>query len=308
VLLYFLGTGAGRPSLRRNVTSTALKLPEPNKAVWLFDCGEGTQHQLLSSPFSLQQVTKIFITHLHGDHIFGLPGLLGSRSFITADVGLTVYGPPGIAEFLECAIAISSTHLRYPFQIQEVDAGETIDLDGWKVKTALLDHGLTSYGYRVEEPPRPGKLKVEELQRLNIPPGPLYGQLKRGETVFLEDGRVLHGRDFVEPPVPGRCVVILGDTRFSPAAALLAQDADVLVHEATFEAQLAENARAYYHSTTVQGARVAVQANARKLVLSHISSRYRPQDYDLLLSEAQAVFPSTILAEDHLALEIPRHR
>jgi len=306
LLLYFLGTGAGRPSLLRNVTSIALQLPAPERDVWLFDCGEGTQHQLLSSPFTLQKITKIFITHLHGDHIFGLPGLLGSRSFLTADAELTVYGPPGVERFIRDALAVSGTHLRYPFQIRELEPGESLQLDPWTVRTALLDHGLTSLGYRIEEPPRPGRLRVEELKRLQVPPGPIYGRLKQGEVVVLDDGRVLHGPDFVDPSIPGRSVVILGDTRFCPAAITLAKGADVLVHEATFAAELVENAGAYHHATTVQGAKTAAEAGVEKLVLTHISSRYRPQDYARLLSEAREVFPNTMLAEDHLAVEIPR--
>lgn len=305
MLLYFLGTGAGRPSLRRNVTSTALQISESTKDVWLFDCGEGTQHQLLYSPFALQNITKIFITHLHGDHIFGLPGLLGSRSFLTDEVELAIYGPPGIERFVREALTVSSTHLRYPLHIQELEPGESLTLEPFTVRTALLDHVLPSYGYRIEEPARPGRLKVEELQRLGIPPGPVYGRIKRGETVVLEDGGILEGKEFVNPPIPGRCIVILGDTRYTPAAISLAQNADVLVHEATFAANLEENACNYYHSTTVQGALVAAQANAQKLILTHISSRYQPQDYEALLAEARSVFPNTILAEDHLAVEIP---
>lgn len=308
MLLYFLGTGAGRPSLTRNVAAAALQLPEPTREVWLFDCGEGTQHQLLSSPFSLQKIARIFITHLHGDHIFGLPGLLGSRSFLTAEAELAVYGPPGIERFIREALTVSGTHLRYPLTVEEIEPGQRLCLDSWSITTALLDHALPSYGYRIDEPARPGRLRVEELQKLNIPPGPIYGRLKQGETVVLDDGSVLHGPDFVDPPIPGRSIVILGDTRYCRAAVELALGADLLVHEATFAAELADNAAAYHHSTTVQGAQVAAEAGAEKLILTHISSRYRPEDYDALLAQARAVFPNTILAEDHLHVEIPKRK
>ena len=304
--LYFLGTGAGKPSLRRNVTGIAFKLPDPSREVWLFDCGEGTQHQLLASPFGLHRITKIFITHLHGDHIFGLPGLLGSRSFSTDDVGLEIYGPPGIKEFIECALKASSTHIRYPLHIQEIEPGEVLHFDPWIVRTTLLEHVLPSYGYRFEEPQKPGRLLVEKLQELDIAPGPIYGRLKQGEKVVLENRRVLDGRDFVGPPIRGRHVVILGDTRRCPSTVELSKEANLLVHEATLGAELAENAYDYFHSSTVDAAQTAKEAGVQKLVLTHISSRYHPHEYEELLAEAQSVFPNTVLAEDHTTVEVPK--
>lgn len=304
--LYFLGTGAGKPSLKRNVTSIALKLPAPSKDIWLFDCGEGTQHQILASPFGLRRITRIFITHLHGDHIFGLPGLLGSRSFSTDESSLTIYGPPGIKSFIQAALRVSGTHLRYPLEIREIKHGDKLRLNTWTVKMSLLEHGLPSFGYRIEEPARPGKLYVDKLAQLNILPGPIYGRLKRGETVLLDNGRSIDGKDFVGPPKLGRNIVILGDTRYCQAALELAHKADVLVHEATFAGSLARNALDFFHSTTVQAATVAKAAQVKQLILTHLSSRYRPDEYGTLLAEAQAVFPNTILAEDHLLVEIPR--
>lgn len=303
MLLYFLGTGAGKPSSERNVSSIALQLPQPTKEVWLFDCGEGTQHQVLRSPFNLHKVTRVFLTHLHGDHIFGLPGLLGSRSFTAGDIGLTIYGPSGIRRFLEVALAESNMHLSYPLMIQEVEPNESINIAAWKIQINLLEHGLPCFGYRIEEPSSPGKLDMGKLQELNIPVGPIYGRLKGGESIRLESGQILHGCDFVGPPRPGRQIVILGDTRFSQVAA----NADVLVHEATFAAALKGKAREYYHSTTTQAALVAKAANVRRLILTHISSRYRPDDYEGLLAEARSIFPGTYLAEDHFSLEIPQN-
>jgi len=304
--LYFLGTGAGKPSLRRNVTSIALKLPDPSREVWLFDCGEGTQHQLLASPFGLHKITKIFVTHLHGDHIFGLPGLLGSRSFSTDEVGLEIYGPPGIEEFIDCALKASGTHIRYPLQIREIEPGEKLDFDPWVVKTTLLEHVLPSYGYRFEEPDKPGRLLVEKLQELGVSPGPIYRRLKQGETVVLDNGQVLNGQDFVGPPIRGRHVVILGDTRRCRSAVELSREANLLVHEATLGAELTENAYDYFHSSTVDAAQTAKEAGVQTLVLTHISSRYRPHEYGELLAQAQNIFPNTVIAEDHAAVEIPK--
>jgi ribonuclease Z len=306
VYLYFLGTGAGKPSLQRNVTSITLKLPAPSKEIWMFDCGEGTQHQILTAPFNLHRVTQVFITHLHGDHIFGLPGLLGSRSFSTEATNLTIYGPPGIRDFVQSSLRISGTHLRYPLEVQEVKPGDVLQLESWIVKVGLLEHGLPSYGYRVEEPPRLGKLRVHELEQLGIPSGPIYGRLKRGETVILDDGRPIDGKDFVCAPRRGRHIVILGDTRYCPSAIELSQQADVVVHEATFADALANKAYDYFHSTTVQAATVAAAAQVKQLILTHLGSRYRPQDYGTFLAEAQQVFSNTVLAEDHRMVEIPR--
>ncbi|NLJ81141.1 MAG: ribonuclease Z [Firmicutes bacterium] len=303
--LYFFGTGAGRPSLERNVSSLALKLPQ-SKEIWLFDCGEGTQHQILASPFKLRKIKRLFITHLHGDHIFGLPGFLASRSFSAKDQKMALYGPPGIAEFLETTLRTSFTRLSYPLEITEIEPDAELELGSWRIKVGLLDHGLVSYGYRLEEPHRPGRLQAEKLERLGIPAGPLYGRLKRGETVVLESGEILEGKDFVGPIQPGRSVVILGDTRYSPASAQLAKGADLLVHEATFEAALAEKAFEYYHSTTLQAAQVAQEAGVGKLVLTHFSSRYRRREYAALLAEAKKIFPRTYLAEDHSSFTIPR--
>lgn len=303
--LYFLGTGAGRPSKQRNVASIAMQLPEPSKEIWLFDCGEGTQHQVLRSPFNLRQISRIFITHLHGDHILGLPGLLASRSFYEGEKMLTIYGPQGIKEFVQTTLDISATHLRYPLDIMEVEEENELEIASWQVKVTLLEHIIPSFGYSLNEPDRPGKLNVSKLQELGLRPGPIYGQLKEGKQVEI-NGFLLDGKDFVGPPQKGRKIVILGDTRYCEATIRLAKDADVLVHEATFSAELEEKAFKYHHSTTVQAAQVAKEANCKQLILTHLSSRYQRNSYEELLVEARGVFSNTCLAEDHMYLEIKR--
>lgn len=305
MLLYFLGTGAGKPSTYRNVTSILLQLPSPYNTLWLFDCGEGTQQQLLRSPYTFTKISHIFISHLHGDHLFGLPGLLSTRSFYAkANEELTVYGPPGIQQFLNNALNISGTHLTYPLQVHELDGETMLSIDGLTVKAHLLEHVVMSYGFRVEEPNRPGKLDADKLRAMQVPPGPVYGRLKQGETVVLDDGRVLRSEDFVGPEQPGRKFVFCGDTRYCTAAIELAANADVLVHEATFAGAQTDKAFAYYHSTTTQAAAVAKAANVRQLVLTHISSRFRPEDCEELLKEAQEIFPNTLIAMDHFSLPI----
>ena len=304
--LLFLGTGAGVPSRGRNVSALALKLLDELNEVWLFDCGEGTQHQILETTLKPRKVTTIFITHLHGDHIFGLPGFLSSRSFQGGDEQLTVYGPPGIKEFIETSLKISKSHLLYPLRIVELSPkGGVIEMGrGWKVHYQALNHGVLSFGFRVEEPMIAGELLIDQLKAYRIPNGPIFGQLKRREQVTLEDGTVLDGRDFVAPDRPGRVVTILGDTKPTPVLAELAADANALVHECTFEAGEADMAFRYQHSTSLQAAQVALKAKVGKLYLNRISARYLGFDARRLESEAQAVFANTQIVFDFDEVEV----
>lgn len=308
--LLFLGTGAGVPAKQRNVSSLALMLLQERNAVWLFDCGEATQHQILYTSLKPSKIEKIFITHLHGDHIFGLPGLLGSRSFQGGLTELTVYGPKGIKEFIHTALHISQTHLKYPLSIIEIEEGIIFEDDQFIVETKLLDHALDSYGFRITEKDKQGRLDADRLKALGIKPGPIYKRLKDGEKVTLDDGRVIDGQDFLGPPQKGRIITILGDTRPCKNALFLAQNADVLVHEATFRAGSEEMAWDYFHSTNVQAANVAKQANVGQLILNHISSRYVQDDWIELTKEAQEIFPNTILAVDFFEqnIELPKNK
>ncbi|WP_173106679.1 ribonuclease Z [Bacillus sp. KH172YL63] len=303
--LLFLGTGAGVPAKLRNVTSIALKLLEERGAVWLFDCGEATQHQILHTSLKPRRIEKIFITHLHGDHIYGLPGLLGSRSFQGGDSGLTVYGPKGIKEFISVSLSVSRTHLQYPLEVIEIEEGTIFEDDGFTVEARELDHALPTFGYRVVEKDKPGILQVDRLREVGIPPGPLYKKLKSGETVQLEDGTVVDGTDFLGPPIPGRTVTILGDTRVCDNAVKLGESADVLVHEATFNRDQEEMAREYFHSTTKQAGETAAAAGAHTLFLTHISSRFAKESWEELEGEAREVFPNTHIASDFMEYEIP---
>ncbi|HDX9591486.1 TPA: ribonuclease Z [Bacillus pseudomycoides] len=295
----FLGTGAGVPAKGRNVSAIALQLLEERGATWLFDCGEATQHQILHTSVRPRRIEKIFITHLHGDHIFGLPGLLGSRSFQGGTTPLTVYGPKGIKQFIEVALAVSTTHVKYPLEIIEItEEGTVFEDKQFFVETKRLSHGIECFGYRIVEKDIPGHLLIDKLLDEGVKPGPLFKRLKDGETVELEDGRVLCGKDFIGPPQKGRIITILGDTRYCEASIQLAQDADVLVHEATFGAEDSQQAHDYYHSTTEQAANIAVQANVKQMILTHISSRYQGEAWKILLEEAQQVFPNTEIAAD----------
>ena len=304
--LEFLGTGAGSPSKQRNVTSVALKLLEELNEIWLFDAGEATQHQILHTTIRPRKVTKIFITHLHGDHIFGLPGFLSSRSFQGGNEPLTIYGPVGIKKFVMTALQVSESRLSYPLKFVEIDhSQELFNERGFKVTTMSLDHKIACYGYRIEEADHPGELQVDKLRQDNIPSGPIYGQLKAGKTVKLDDGRVIDGKNYIGKPQPGRIVAILGDTRQTPNAVVLAHKADVLVHESTFAKTEAKMAHNYYHSTSLQAAEVAKQAGVKKLLLTHISARYTGKAAYQLAYQVRDVVPDTRVVNDFDVIDVP---
>ena len=307
----FLGTSSGVPTRSRNVSSIALRLPQ-RAEVWLFDCGEGTQHQFLRSEVKISQLTRIFITHLHGDHIFGLMGLLASSGLAGTGQGIELYGPEGLKDYLSACCKFSSTHLGRRLTVHTIrEDGLIYEDQDFKVSCGLLKHRIPAYGYRVEEKPRPGRFNVEQAQALGIPSGPLYGQLKQGKTVTLPDGRIIHGKELCEPPEPGRTFVYCTDTVFCEGAIALAQGADLLVHEATFAHQDAQMAFDRLHSTSTMAAQVALLAQVKQLIMTHFSPRYAPGNVlqlDNLLAEAQAIFPNTRLARDFLTVEIPRVR
>ncbi|RHW41151.1 ribonuclease Z [Neobacillus notoginsengisoli] len=303
--LLFLGTGAGVPAKLRNVTSMALKLLDERGAIWLFDCGEATQHQILHTSLKPRRIEKIFITHLHGDHIYGLPGLLSSRSFQGGESEVEVIGPKGIGQYIKTSLSISGTYLKYPITITELEEGVVFDDGEFRVEALLLDHGIPSYGYRITEADRPGTLLADKLAEAGVRPGPIYKKIKNGEPVILENGTVINPEEFLGPRQKGRVVTILGDTRYCENAVNLAKKADLLVHEATFAAGEEAMAYEYFHSTTAQAVEVAKLANVKKLCLTHISSRYDRQAAKELLKEAQGFFAETEIAEDFKEIEIP---
>ena len=283
-----------------------MKLLEELNEIWLFDAGEATQHQILHTTIRPRKVTKIFITHLHGDHIFGLPGFLSSRSFQGGNEPLTIYGPVGIKKFVMTALQVSESRLSYPLKFVEIDhSQELFNERGFKVTTMSLDHKIACYGYRIEEADHPGELQVDKLRQDNIPSGPIYGQLKAGKTVKLDDGRVIDGKNYIGKPQPGRIIAILGDTRQTPNAVVLAHKADVLVHESTFAKNEAKMAHNYYHSTSLQAAEVAKQAGVKKLLLTHISARYTGKAAYQLAYQVRDVVPDTRVVNDFDVIDVP---
>lgn len=301
--LTFLGTCAGAPSLQRNVTSIALTFSDKGQT-WLFDCGEATQHQFMRTDLKPGRLEKIFITHLHGDHIFGLPGLLTSRSMSSIVTPLTIYGPAGLRTFIETALSISGSWVDFPLDIVEVAEGLVFEDDNHRVVAQALNHVVPCFGYRVEQKDIPGKLDEKRLRADKIPAGVWLQDLKKGRDIRLADGREVLAQHYLGPSRKGKSVAIFGDTAPCEAAQQLARHADVLVHETTLEASMAEKANSRGHSTTLQAAQLASSAGVGRLIATHFSSRYRQQDLPRLLAECQSVFPTTELAYDFAVFEV----
>ncbi|MFD1610060.1 ribonuclease Z [Oceanobacillus luteolus] len=300
----FLGTGAGVPSKGRNVSAIALHLLQEENHIWLFDCGEATQHQILHTTIKPRKINKIFITHLHGDHIFGLPGLLSSRSFQGGEDTVTVYGPEGIKEFIKTALHVSKSHLNYPISIVEIKDGTIIDEDNFTIYVKELEHGIPSFGFRIVEKDAPGELLVEKLKAQGIPSGPLYGEIKKNEQVHTKEFGTLYRENFIGPDKKGKIITILGDTRYNQNFTTFIENSDLLIHEATFNAEQKDLAYRYFHSTIEQAAMLAKEGNVKHLIITHISSRYLEQDHDDLLKEARNIFPNTDLAMDFYHFKI----
>lgn len=306
----FLGTSSGVPTRSRNVSSVALRLTQKAE-VWLFDCGEGTQHQFLRSEIKSSQIRRIFITHMHGDHTFGLMGLIASGGLAGNAQPIDIYGPSGLDEYLDACSKYAYMNLGSRLKVHQVKPGLVYEDENFKVSCLLLKHRVPAYGYRVEEKDRPGKFNLEKAKALGIPPGPIYGKLKQGQTLTLEDGRIIKGTELCGAPETGRKIVYCTDTVFCDAAVELAQDADVLIHEATYAHQDAEMAFDRLHSTSTMAAQVALLAGVKQLIMTHFSPRYTPFGaitLDNLKQEARAIFPNTKLAYDFYTYEVPRRR
>ena len=298
--LTFLGTGAAIPSLDRNVASLALAR---EGETLLFDCGEGTQRQMMRYGVSFS-VRDIFFTHFHADHLLGLTGLVRTLGLQDRTDPLRLYGPRGARRVLEHALAVGIERNKFPVQIEELAPGDKVSRPEYDVVALEADHRAPSLAYVLLEHTRLGRFQPERVRDLGVPEGPLWGRLHRGETVELPDGRRVGPADLVGPPRPGRKVVISGDTRPSATITEAAARADLLVHEATFSAEEAEKAAQTGHSTASDAAGIARDAGVRRLVLTHISARYTREAPELL-AEAQAVFPESMVARDGLIVDVP---
>ncbi len=296
--IVFLGTSGSAPTASRSATAVLVRRGGDRL---LFDCGEGTQRQLMRSVVGLPDLEQIFITHFHADHYLGLPGMLKTFALRQRELPLTVYGPPGLRE-LYGSLGRVFGRLPYPVETVEVRAGEVLERDGYRVLVYPVHHGVSAVGYAVVEDPRPGRFDLEAADALGVPNGPERGALQRGESITLDDGRVLTPDAVLGEARRGRRIVLPGDTAPAETVRLLAEGADVLVHEATFGEEERVRAGETSHSTAVQAAEIARDAGVQLLALTHISTRYFGPE---LAREAQAVFAATVVPRDFDVIEVP---
>jgi ribonuclease Z len=296
----FLGTGAATPTVDRNVSGLAV---QREGETLLFDCGEGTQRQMMRYGVGFS-FTEVFFSHYHADHILGITGLLRTMGLQDRTAPVTLYGPRGARRVLGTAISLGVERNKFPVEIEEIRPGDRLVRDGYDLVVFETDHRADTVGYALAEHIRLGRFHPERARELGVPEGPLWGRLHKGETVTLDDGRTVGPADLVGAPRHGRTLVYSGDTR--PHLPLLeaARGADLLIHEATFGGDEAARAVETGHSTAAEAARIALDAGVRRLVLTHISPRYS-RDAPELLAEARAVFPETIIARDGLTVDVP---
>jgi ribonuclease Z len=298
--IVILGSGGTIPTLARNLPAVAIQC---DGRLFLFDCGEGTQMQLAKAKCSLGKLEGIFISHLHGDHVMGLPGLLMSMGQVPRDRPLLIYGPPGINAFVEGNRNFLGFQFQFPVEIHETKGGALFHDETIKIEAVPADHSCFTLAFALKEHERPGLFLMEEVRRLDIPPGPLYGRLQSGETVTLQDGREIRPEQVLGPARRGRKVVYATDTRPCDQVAELAYKADVLIHDGMFDDDIRDQAKQKHHSTVVQAARIAKRAKVDKLILTHLSSRYH--QIGPLLEQARRVFPSAKIARDLMEIDVP---
>jgi len=296
-----LGTAASIPTSTRALSAVAV---QRKGELFLFDCGEGAQRQMIQAKVGFNRKTKIFLTHMHGDHILGLPGLLQTMSLLGRDKSLQIYGPVGIEAFIEAMIRTVRFSLKFQVETYEVEKeGLVCQEKEYQVHAAWAEHSVPSLAYALIENPRPGRFHPDRAVSYGVPKGPLWSRLQQGNDVRLPDGRIVKSEEILGPPRPGRKIVYVGDTKPSVNIAEFARGADVLIHEATFGEDLAERAEEDLHSTPSGAAKVAKKAGVKLLVLTHISARYG--DTDMLLEEAKKIFPRVLVAEDFMRIDVP---
>lgn len=299
--IIFLGTAGSVPTPKRSLP--AILIQRKGEQI-MFDCGEGVQRQMINAKISFHKKMKIFITHMHGDHVLGLPGLLQTMALLDREKKLEIYGPPGIERFLEAIRETVQFVLTFPIETREInEEGTVCDEEEYAIQAVWANHAIPSLAYALTEKPRPGKFYPEKAKTLGIPEGSLWSKLQHGHTVKLPNGRTIKPEDVAGPPRPGRKIVYTGDTRPFRSFAKFAANADIIIHDATLDDELSERAKEDGHSTPGQAAKNAKKVGAKQLILTHISARY--EDASVLLQQAQRIFKNTLVAEDFMKIEVP---
>src|SRR5690348_8618968 len=302
----FLGTSAARPTVERNVSAMALVR---EGETLLFECGEGTQRQMMRYGVSFA-LSEIFFTHFHADHFLGVIGLVRTLGLQARAEPLRLYGPKGAKKLLAQALQLGVERVPFEVEVREVKPGDVIREPGnekretYDIHVFATEHGGGSVGYALREHERRGRFDVEKAKAAGIPEGPLWGKLTKGQPITLSDGPTFQPSDFVGPKRPGRLVVFTGDTRPCASVVDAAQGADLLIHEATFGEEEKGRAKETGHSTAREAAQVALAAKVRRLVLSHVSARYSISA-DELVKEARDVFKETVVAKDGMTIDVP---
>jgi ribonuclease Z len=300
IRLTFLGTGAAVPSVERNVTSLML---EREGEAFLFDCGEGTQRQMMRYAVGFG-VRDIYFTHYHADHVLGLPGLLRTMAFQDRTAPLRLHGPAGAQRELGVLVGLGMERPKFPVEIHEMAPGDAVAGDGFAIVAAEARHKGKCLAFALVESDRLGRFDPDRARELGVPEGPRWGAIHRGESITLDDGRRISPEELVGPPRPGRRVTLSGDSAPCESVRELARGADLLVHEATFGDDEQERARDTRHATAREAATIARDAGVRRLVLTHISARYSREAPELL-AEAREIFPETMVARDGMVVEVP---
>jgi len=295
----FLGTGGTLPTPNRNPSAVLINREGD---MILFDCGEGTQQQMMRAKTGMK-LTSIFITHFHADHFLGIPGLIQTMSFNGRTEPLDIYGPRWTKQLVRLLIELGYYKLGFQIKAHELEGGDVIDREGYSIKAVATDHGVPSLGYVLEEKTRTGRFNRERAIELGIPVGPMFSKLQRGEPVTV-NGRVIMPSEVIGPGRPGRKIIYTGDTRPCEPIARESTGADLLIHDGTLADELREWALETRHSTAGEAASLAKEANVRQLVLTHISSRYS-EDTGPLLRDAKKVFENVRIAQELMEIEIP---
>jgi len=297
----FLGTAGSVPTPKRSLPAILIQRKDEHI---MFDCGEGIQRQMIKAKCGFHKKMKIFITHMHGDHILGLPGLLQTMALLNRERTLQIYGPPKIKQFLESIKDTVQFILTFPVEIHEIEeAGLVCEEKEYIIKAIWANHVIPDLAYALIEKARPGRFYPEKAKALGVPEGPLWSKLQHGTKVKLPNGKAIKPEEVTGPVRPGRKIVYTGDTRPFKGFIAFAKGADLLIHDATLDDELVERAEEDGHSTACQAAEVAKQAKVKRLVLTHVSARYA--DTSVLLKEAQKIFKNTQVAEDFMRIEIP---
>jgi len=299
--IIFLGTAASIPTNSRALPSVVVKR---KGEVLMFDCGEGVQRQMIKASVGFHRKMKIFVTHMHGDHVLGLPGLLQTMSLLDRQRELEIYGPVGIKAFVKAIEKTVQFVLTFPVEIHEIrKEGTVCEEKEYEVKAAQTDHVIRSWAYALIEKPRPGRFDPTKAVALGVPKGPLWSKLQHEEKVKALRGTLVKPEQVLGAPRPGRKIIYSGDTRPTKSLLQLSKKADLLIHEATFENEMHEKAKKDGHATPSQAARVAKKANVKRLILTHVSSRYRSTKN--LLEQARKIFPQSDMAEDFMEIYVP---